>query len=340
MNVPIRAKEVVKLHDGGANGNHNDNMIGNIKVNTSKNKIAAPPAVASSTKQKEEGNILLVADNKKTNPIERICKERLSNREYFQAWDKFDVEAAEEALDSSTSSNGEDDDDDDLVLLKLNSDNNHYENDANKSNITRKVTVIREEETYNDDGLTTFCEKLNLQSLSPEERKFMATREREKGNECYRIQQYETAIDHYSKSIVLYNENAVVYANRAMACIRHGKNLDRALDDCNRALDLDPGYTKALARRGKIYQINGRYHDALRDFADCVRKEPGNEEYEKLWMQAKEKYGPDDEDDYDEQSKKRIVIIEDDEEEDGTCSVSEEEDILEEIYTPGCMTKK
>jgi len=310
--LPIRT-QVVKFHGNGTishddtekNGNkHSIRNISSTKNEAEADFVTEQPC--NIRKKQNKGNLLTIGgENEKANhagAIERICKERLSNREYFRAWDKFT---------SSGSDDDDDNDDEDIII-------------AGATTTTRNinVTVIREEKTNDEeeDGLMeTFREKLNMQSLTKDEQKFLATREKDKGNECYRMREYEMAIDHYSKSIVLDAENAVVYANRAMAYIRCGgtKTLVRALDDCNKALDLDPGYTKALARRRQIYQMNGRHRDALRDFADCVRMEPVKEEYEKLWIEAKKHTtSPDSVEENDEKSKKRIVIIEDEGDED------------------------
>lgn len=356
IEVPIRAKVVTFYGTRKTTSTDHDFMKRNnnkkyISTNSDRKNSGIPSAEqlveTSAIRQKKQGeNLSLFGGKKKTNPVERICKERLSNRDYFRAWDKFNVEAAEAALDRSTSTDSSDDDDDDDLKLENLVYGNHRNGHATKTN-SNLVTVIREEDYHTMDSddeeegsrLVDTCFLERLKSLSRDERKFMAIREKEKGNECYRLKQYETAMDHYSKSIAFDGENAVVYANRAVACIRNGKKnlLAWALDDCNKALEIDPEYIKALARRGKIYQMNGQYQDALRDFANCIRKEPGNEEYEKLWMEARNKHCPPHKEECDEQSKRRNVIIEEEDEDDE--SEHEERDVVEEIYTPGCSRK-
>lgn len=63
-------------------------------------------------------------------------------------------------------------------------------------------------------------ESLGAAELSTVERKVVAEREKQKGNECFRTGENEQAYMYYSKSLAFDPANAIVYANRAMACIR------------------------------------------------------------------------------------------------------------------------
>lgn len=100
----------------------------------------------------------------------------------------------------------------------------------------------------------------------------MAEQEREKGNEAFRAEDYEEALEHYNTSIRI-DSNIIAYNNRAMTCekfhslilqinsvamnikcicmilvIKLGRYED-ALNDCNLVLSMEHGNVKALLRR-------------------------------------------------------------------------------------------
>lgn len=49
---------------------------------------------------------------------------------------------------------------------------------------------------------------------------------------------------------------------------------DKALDLCNREIELDPGDALAVANRGETYQRMRRYDEALADFNRAVELNP------------------------------------------------------------------
>lgn len=66
-----------------------------------------------------------------------------------------------------------------------------------------------------------------------------ADEERETGNRCFRAGTIADAILHYSNSIDLNQNDPKTYSNRA-ACYIKIKQYTLALEDCNRAIALDP----------------------------------------------------------------------------------------------------
>ncbi len=181
--------------------------------------------------------------------IQRISKERLSHRDYYREWDTFDADKAEKDIDESD------------------------------YNLKSSVDIEKSENSV----------KLDLHLFSEVELKFMAMKEKNIGNECFRSKEYKSAITHYSKSISL-EEKAVTYGNRANAFMKLSK-LSEAMADVNRALAINPAYTKALARRGMIHYASKNFCEAVKDFGVCSSREPGNQEYEKLWNDSKSKLG-------------------------------------------------
>jgi tetratricopeptide (TPR) repeat protein len=51
-------------------------------------------------------------------------------------------------------------------------------------------------------------------------------------------------------------------------------NLDQALLDLNKAIELDPGNSNAYANRGLVYQAKGLKTQAIADFETHLRLEP------------------------------------------------------------------
>jgi tetratricopeptide (TPR) repeat protein len=200
-------------------------------------------------------------------PPQRISKETMSNRDYFAAWEKFDVEAVEEALDEA--------------------DREVY--DRSKALLQDSLEgKIQRAKVRHKTELVALQEKLKMNSLTHAERLAMAERERQKGNECYRCGENEEAIASYSKSIAFDGTNAIVYSNRAMAAIRLSY-MEQALADTTMALELDPCCVKARARRGTIHHRCGRYANAIQDFERCLEQEPENQYYARLLKKSEDK---------------------------------------------------
>lgn len=261
---------------------------------------------------------------------ERISKESLSNRDYFRAWDKFDYEAAEKDVDA------DEDDDEAEAEAEVEGEN---QNHGKKEKTVLKGTplqdaklrmVLDKQATRTTLQLDEMRKQMNYHSLSETERKFMASREKCKGNECFRNKEYEESHACYTRSLALDDQNAIVYANRAMVCIKLS-NLCQAVSDCTQALLIDPDYTKALARRGMVHHQCGRFLDARKDFSVCVNQDPSNKEYAKLLKLSTEKYNEVKGEEKHEKTKKKVVIIQDDDD-----SESDTE-VIEEIYTPGSL---
>ncbi|EAA27447.1 hypothetical protein GE21DRAFT_4466 [Neurospora crassa] len=85
------------------------------------------------------------------------------------------------------------------------------------------------------------------------------------GNKFFKAKDYNQAIVHYTKAIVLQPESATYLGNRAAAYMSAGKYKD-ALEDCTRAAELDPNNPKILLRLARIYTSLGRPEEAIATF--------------------------------------------------------------------------
>src|SRR5882672_8197883 len=68
---------------------------------------------------------------------------------------------------------------------------------------------------------------------------------------------------------------AIALQNRGTAYLGKG-DPDRAIEDYDRAIRLDPNYANAFNSRGVAYQAKGQNDRALKDYDEAIRLEPGN----------------------------------------------------------------
>lgn len=129
-----------------------------------------------------------------------------------------------------------------------------------------------------------------LKSKTPptESEKEEAERLKIQGNDLMRTEQYEAAIEKYTRAIELDSSNQVFYCNRAAA---HSKlnNHYAAVEDCQRAIDMDPKYGKAYGRMGLAYSSIDKHKEALECFKKAIEIEPDNESYQGNLKLAEEK---------------------------------------------------
>nr|XP_008505295.1 PREDICTED: small glutamine-rich tetratricopeptide repeat-containing protein alpha isoform X1 [Equus przewalskii] len=76
-----------------------------------------------------------------------------------------------------------------------------------------------------------------------------AERLKTEGNEQMKVENFEAAVHFYGKAIELNPANAVYFCNRAAAYSKLG-NYAGAVQDCERAICIDPSYSKAYGRMG------------------------------------------------------------------------------------------
>ena len=81
-----------------------------------------------------------------------------------------------------------------------------------------------------------------------EEREKKANHLREQGNLAVKNKKFEEALRLYSNAIDLTTNDHRLFANRALCYLKLGKP-QQSLDDCEKCLLLNPGYSKALSRK-------------------------------------------------------------------------------------------
>ncbi|NXI53422.1 SGTA protein, partial [Chloroceryle aenea] len=97
------------------------------------------------------------------------------------------------------------------------------------------------------------------------------------GNEQMKAENFEAAVTFYGKAIQLNPSNAVYFCNRAAAYSKLG-NYAGAVRDCERAIGIDPNYSKAYGRMGggavELYPDNDTYKSNLKIAEQKMKETP------------------------------------------------------------------
>lgn len=117
-----------------------------------------------------------------------------------------------------------------------------------------------------EDIVRNVLSKLELDSMGATEQ---SARIKDEANQFFKDENYDVAIELFTRAIELDGSIAIYYGNRSMAYLK--KELyGLALTDANKALELDPNYVKAYFRRASSNMALGKFKLALKDY-DTVR---------------------------------------------------------------------
>jgi len=109
---------------------------------------------------------------------------------------------------------------------------------------------------------------------------------KEKGNEEFKKQNYEKAIEYYTYATEMDPTNHVFYTNRAM-CYAAMKKWDKSLRDAETSIKIKRDWEKGHYRRGVALQNLGRLPEAVAAFSECVKLAPNNADFQKAHDTAK-----------------------------------------------------
>uniref|UniRef100_S4R649 Small glutamine rich tetratricopeptide repeat co-chaperone alpha n=1 Tax=Petromyzon marinus TaxID=7757 RepID=S4R649_PETMA len=98
------------------------------------------------------------------------------------------------------------------------------------------------------------------------------------GNQYMREERYSEAVECYTHAIELHQQNAVYFCNRAAAYSKLS-NYVGAVQDCERAIVIDPNYSKAYGRMGLALTSLGKHEEAVEFYRRAVELDPDNEGY-------------------------------------------------------------
>ncbi|KAL2240745.1 UNVERIFIED_CONTAM: Inactive TPR repeat-containing thioredoxin TTL3 [Sesamum indicum] len=109
---------------------------------------------------------------------------------------------------------------------------------------------------------------------------------RANGNELFKVARYSEASIAYGEGLSYDPYNAVLLCNRA-ACKSKLGQYQKALDDCNAALNVRSNYSKAILRRADCYAKMEKWGACVQDCEVLLRENPDDEEVQKLLKEAK-----------------------------------------------------
>jgi DnaJ family protein C protein 7 len=102
-------------------------------------------------------------------------------------------------------------------------------------------------------------------------------RMKEEGNAAFKSGKFQEAIDTYGKALEVDPANKLtnskILQNRAL-CHSRQKSWTAAIADCDKALELDPGYTKARKTRAKALGESGNWQEAVREYKAIQEENP------------------------------------------------------------------
>ncbi|XP_061617450.1 RNA polymerase II-associated protein 3 [Phyllopteryx taeniolatus] len=120
-----------------------------------------------------------------------------------------------------------------------------------------------------------------------QQRRQEAVVQKDRGNAYFKEGKYDAAVECYNRGAEADCMNALLPANRAMAFLKL-ERFKEAEEDCTKAISLDNTYSKAFARRAAARVALGKLEDAMKDFQEVLKLEPGNKqaqiELQKLQM--------------------------------------------------------
>jgi len=100
------------------------------------------------------------------------------------------------------------------------------------------------------------------------------------GNKLFEASKYMPALDKYTAAIELTPDSAVLYANRAFANIKT-ENFGRAIQDAQKAIELDKRYVKGYYRMATAKLALGKHKEALSFFRQVVKIVPNDKDAQK-----------------------------------------------------------
>ncbi|XP_068440146.1 tetratricopeptide repeat protein 12 isoform X2 [Clinocottus analis] len=110
-----------------------------------------------------------------------------------------------------------------------------------------------------------------------------ATELKDKGNEAYAQEDYETAVKYYSDGLSELKDMQPLYTNRAQAYMKLGRYKE-AISDCEMALKCNERCIKAYLHMGKAYRVLKKYKESRNCFEKIVEIDPVMEKIVKEYL--------------------------------------------------------
>ncbi|XP_062549363.1 sperm-associated antigen 1 [Armigeres subalbatus] len=113
-----------------------------------------------------------------------------------------------------------------------------------------------------------------LSALTEAERRILAMKCKEKGNDYFRSKEYQQALSEYNRSIASFPMSAC-YNNRAITNIKLMRYKE-AVSDCEECLKNDPTNLKALYRKAEAFKLNDERREAYHIYCRILQLDPNS----------------------------------------------------------------
>ncbi|RHZ76763.1 hypothetical protein Glove_193g63 [Diversispora epigaea] len=100
------------------------------------------------------------------------------------------------------------------------------------------------------------------------------------GNKAFAAQEYDKAIELFTKAIELDPTNHILYSNRS-ASYASSKEYNKALEDANKTVELNGTWAKGYNRKGTALYRLGRIEEAREAYKEGLKYEPDNAQLKK-----------------------------------------------------------
>ena len=98
---------------------------------------------------------------------------------------------------------------------------------------------------------------------------------KDKGNLLVQEKKFAEALECYSKAIEIDSNDPILYSNRSLMHSNLNE-FESALIDADKAIEINPNYSKAYLRRGKALEGLGRNEEALNTYHSGLEKDNNN----------------------------------------------------------------
>ena len=86
--------------------------------------------------------------------------------------------------------------------------------------------------------------------------------------------QYELAVSHFDQALTIYPQDTVRSLNNRGLAYIHQEKYQKAIEDLNRALELNSEYTLAYFNRDVAYDKLGQYEPAVANYTSALQLNP------------------------------------------------------------------
>lgn len=205
-------------------------------------------------------------------------EEKEGSQEEGAGWNEFSrpQQRSTDSLRNATRRDSFEDQPSEADILVNGDDSAASKNDA--------AAAARNDKSFIDEDAMAEAEK-TLTVEEKERNRQTAKQFKGKGNDFFKKNVWESAFEEYNAGLrtcpLMYGDDrSVLYANRAAVRLKLETQEERenAVLDCGKALELDPKYLKARLRRAQTYELLEKLENALEDYQEALKQDPGNRE--------------------------------------------------------------